>query len=431
MTLLSRQYTEFPLAKRRQYQLKFELILSEAARLFNWQGSRATTLAEVAARLSLTKTCLYYYVDNKQDLIYKCYLSSCEMLLDRANRAHKLSASGRDKIVSMIDGQITQYAATLNGKGPHFAMLAEIYTLDEAQQKDVNLRWSEIFDVVSAMVREGIQDGTLQARNPKVITLAIYSIIQWLPVWLNRSHIESYENINDIILDLIINGISSQPVQLGAVSYSAVNYFRAEKQQQNAEKRTAFYQVGSTYFNQKGYKGTSLDEIAQTLSVTKGAFYYHIKSKEELLYRCFIRTLDIEKQLLSTADNTGNSGLEKIEYALNLLVGVQFSNQGPLIRYRLLPSLDETHRKMVLKEGKRNSARLGAFIEKGLNDGTLRLINAGIAQNVLSGMIEASADLSGWFTFEDKDRLKCDYIDIFINGLNNKNNVNDRKYADE
>jgi AcrR family transcriptional regulator len=150
MTLLSRQYTESPLAKRRQYQLKFELILSEAARLFNWQGSRATTLAEVAARLSLTKTCLYYYVDNKQDLIYKCYLSSCEMLLDRANRAHKLSASGRDKIVSMIDGQITQYAATLNGKGPHFAMLAEIYTLDEAQQKDVNLRWSEIFDVVSA-----------------------------------------------------------------------------------------------------------------------------------------------------------------------------------------------------------------------------------------------------------------------------------------
>ncbi|WPU91731.1 TetR/AcrR family transcriptional regulator [Mucilaginibacter sabulilitoris] len=33
---------------------------------------------------------------------------------------------------------------------------------------------------------------------------------------------------------------------------------------------------------QKGYQATSIDEILATLQVTKGAFYYHFKSKEEM-----------------------------------------------------------------------------------------------------------------------------------------------------
>ena len=58
-----------PFSKGRQHQLKFQSILSEAAQLFNWQGSRATTLADIAGSMNLTKTCVYYYVKTKQDLV--------------------------------------------------------------------------------------------------------------------------------------------------------------------------------------------------------------------------------------------------------------------------------------------------------------------------------------------------------------------------
>lgn len=36
-------------------------------------------------------------------------------------------------------------------------------------------------------------------------------------------------------------------------------------------------------FSAKGYHGTSIDDITQAAGITKGAFYWHFKSKEDLL----------------------------------------------------------------------------------------------------------------------------------------------------
>jgi AcrR family transcriptional regulator len=49
----------------------------------------------------------------------------------------------------------------------------------------------------------------------------------------------------------------------------------------------------SRAFSRRGYYGTTLDEIADALGVTKAALYYHVKSKEELLFLCHQRSLDI------------------------------------------------------------------------------------------------------------------------------------------
>ena len=92
------------------------------------------------------------------------------------------------------------------------------------------------------------------------------------------------------------------------------------------------------------------------------------------------------------------TGLKKIELSLRYLLNVQFSEEGPLIRYRALPSLDEEHRKDILKATKANNKILGTYIAEGFDDGTLRKIDVDIAQNVLSGAVEASPEIwrSGW-----------------------------------
>jgi AcrR family transcriptional regulator len=182
-------------------------------------------------------------------------------------------------------------------------------------------------------------------------------------------------------------------------------------------KREAFYRVGSIFFNQKGYKGTSLDEIASSLEVTKGAFYYHIKNKEELLYQCFNRTLDVESLLLDKAGRVQGSGVEKLEVALRYLFNVQFSEEGPLIRYRALPSLDEGHRKQILKATSANSQQLGAYIRQGLEDKTLRDTDSSVAQYMLSGAVEASPDLVNKVTDVDSRALSAAYFQLFMNGL--------------
>lgn len=420
MNVLAENKIASPFSKGHQHQRKFQSIISEAAALFNWQGSRATTLADIAGSMNLTKTCVYYYVKTKEDLVYQCYVASCDMWLEKARQANAMNVDGLQKIVEMVRAHFNQYIDSLNGRAPHFAMLTEVSSLEQEHAEDIQRRWREIFFQCSAMVEQGMAEAVIEKQNPAIVSSAIFSIIQWFPVWLNRSHAANPQPVIDGVLDVLVNGLSAQPHQFADIDFPELTNLTLDsfdRDFQNRIKREAFYRVGSIYFNQKGYKGTSLDEIASSLDVTKGAFYYHIKNKEELLYQCFNRTLDVEKMLLAKAGSAQGSGVEKLELALRYLFNVQFSEDGPLIRYRLLPSLDEGHRKIILKATSANSERLGATIRQGFDDGTLRTIDATVAQHMLSGAVEASPDLTNSVSDIDSKALSSAYFNLFINGL--------------
>lgn len=409
--------------KGRQHQLKLQLILSKAAALFNWQGTGATTLSDVAGSINLTKTCLYYYVENKQDLVYQCYVASCDMFLDTAREARRFKGSGLDKLGFLVACHLRQYAASLRDEAPHYAMLAEVSSLDQIHSEDIERRIKNIFLACRVMVEEGIADGSITKRDSSIVTQAIFSIIQWFPLWLNRAHAAEIDHVVEVVLDIILHGLFSELITLADEESSQRNIcsnINLAGRLESLGKREAFYRMGSIFFNQKGYKGTSLDEIARALTVTKGAFYHHIKNKEELLHQCFMRTLEMESAALAVVDEAEYCGAKKLTQALWELVNVQLAPQGPLIRYRLLPSLDRKHRKQILKGSQKNANTLGDFIRLGVQDGTLRSRDSNIAQYILGGVIEAVPDLSEHFQSVQKMDVIKDYLSIFINGLSSK-----------
>ncbi|HBO16008.1 MAG TPA: hypothetical protein DD440_06700 [Porticoccaceae bacterium] len=409
-----------PFTKGFQHQLKFQAILSEASQLFNWQGSRATTLGEIAGALGLTKTCLYHYVKTKDDLIYQCYLASCDMWLATAHRSNQSQGSGLEKVVCMVEDHFHRFVKTLKGESACFAMLTEVSALTPAHGEEIRKRWKQIFGCCQSMVEEGMADGSIAKVNPKVVTLAIFSVLQWSQVWFDRRHASNATYIIGCVVDILAHGMAEKHHQFASIRYPNstdchVDHF--DKKLQNQMKREAFYRVGAQHFNYHGYKGTSLDGIATALHVTKGAFYHHISSKEELLYQCFKRSIALERGLLLAAGKTARTGLARLELALRYLLHVQHSDQGPLIRYRALPSLDEQHRKDILKNSKENSALLGGYINEGVERGSLRGIDAEVAQHLLSGAIEASPDLSDHVPYDNGLELAADYLGVFVNGL--------------
>jgi AcrR family transcriptional regulator len=312
---------------------------------------------------------------------------------------------------------------TLRGMGPHYATLSEVSVLDAAHAEDIKQRWSHIFACCQEIVEQGIEEGLIEDLDPAVIVSGIFSILQWFPVWLNRSHGANPEPVIEAVLDILVNGLSASRHQFDDIQFPQLRGLQLDsfdREYQSRIKREAFYRVGSIFFNQKGYKGTSLDEIASSLEVTKGAFYYHIKNKEELLYQCFNRTLAVENRLLNDAGASQDTGLKKVELSLRYLFNIQFSEEGPLIRYRALPSLDEQHRKAILKASKNNSKILGTYLGEGFADGTLRQLDIDIAQNMLSGAVEASPDLASWVADIRPPEVSGAYLHLFINGLSRR-----------
>ena len=64
-----------------------EQLLDEAARELNSKGISMTSLTDVADRLGFSRASLYYYVEDREDLMFQVYLRSSEIMARRAGEA--------------------------------------------------------------------------------------------------------------------------------------------------------------------------------------------------------------------------------------------------------------------------------------------------------------------------------------------------------
>jgi AcrR family transcriptional regulator len=57
---------------------------------------------------------------------------------------------------------------------------------------------------------------------------------------------------------------------------------KGKKAKQGAATRQALLDAARALFGERGYSATSIDDVAHTANVTKGAFYHHYDGKQEL-----------------------------------------------------------------------------------------------------------------------------------------------------
>ncbi|MCL6521759.1 MAG: TetR/AcrR family transcriptional regulator [Firmicutes bacterium] len=67
-----------------------------------------------------------------------------------------------------------------------------------------------------------------------------------------------------------------------------------EERANDASLVDRFLEVAVELFGRRGYTGVSVEEIVEAAGVTKGAFYYYLESKAELLYRIHDRFISVE-----------------------------------------------------------------------------------------------------------------------------------------
>jgi AcrR family transcriptional regulator len=96
----------------------------------------------------------------------------------------------------------------------------------------------------------------------------------------------------------------------------------------SAETEAKFLTAGLELFARKGYHGTTINEIALKVGLTKGALYGHFRQKEDLLFRiieeyktCFLGEL---KQAVNAQE--GNA-LDKLHRAISF--NAKFGAENP------------------------------------------------------------------------------------------------------
>ncbi|WOJ93400.1 TetR/AcrR family transcriptional regulator [Congregibacter variabilis] len=422
MTSSSSTNSASPFNRKAQHDAKRIAILSEAARLFNSKGSRATTLQDVARGLGLTKTSLYYYVRTKEELIFQCYEVTMQRQHSIMDALDKAPMSPLERAGGFFKSQFEGWLSAQTGDDVHIAAPLEIASLKPQHRSAIESEYIRMFKRLRGYLREAVESGEARSLETTSATRAIIGATDWVFHWLHQLERSEVPKAADAAWDIILRGLAAQseeyqasPLQINADAERPAQGF--DREEQHRQKQEAFYKAGTWFFNRKGFNGASLDEIAEHLNVSKGAFYYHIRNKEDLLFACYERSIAIVQRIDALAMRAAGTGLQKLDETARRVFHAQNSDLGPLIRYNTITALPTPRRKEILAATEDADSRFDTFIGEGKLDGSVRDVNSMLARRLMTGAINASMDISLWRAIDDIDEAAIEYFDIFYNGL--------------
>ena len=410
-----------PFSRGAQHQAKRAAILSRAAKLFNTKGARSTTLADVANKLGLTKTSLYYYVRTKEDLIFQCYQSALAKLHQSLDEVEAETDDSLERVLRAMERHIEISLDSLTSRGDYYAAPLELAVLPEANRALLEQEYLRMFKRFRGYIRDGIADGVIRDCHTTSTARALLSALDWSFYWLYEMPADESKEAASKIRQLFTNGLvprrSSFEWKNSHNSSNAQPSQGFNREAQNRIKQEAFLRAGTQHFNRKGFSGTSLDDIAESLDVSKGAFYYHFTNKEALLSQCYEFTLDQFERITSGVEQTDLSPINKLGAVCTEIFELQNSDRGPLIRYNTITALPPDLRRAVLHRTEEIHAKLGEMIAEGISEGSIENQSVLVTRHLMVSAINAAVGIDQWRRLGDLTSAAHDFFDVFFLGL--------------
>ena len=135
------------------------------------------------------------------------------------------------------------------------------------------------------------------------------------------------------------------------------------------ERRNELMDAAQLLFLSKGYEKTAVSDIVKQVNVAQGTFYYHFKSKADILDAVVDRFISvIESDLKAILENIDIDVVVRLNNAINKLVEITGSNQE-IIDYLHQESNALLHDRIVTITMSRLVPLLAHTVEEGLQAG--------------------------------------------------------------
>lgn len=296
-----------------------ERVLDQAAELFWKKGYAATTTREIAASLGIRQASLYHHVASKENLLYRLCVTSLDHLLNEVQSAVNQSECPEGRLRILVGAHLN---TLLRYRTRHALMLTELRSLSGTRRRQVLGLRKRYEMLVLSILKSGQSAGSVRTDIPaKYLCLALLNILNWAVVWFRGDEALSADQLAEIFARTCIDGaiasagrLSVVPpdLQAGARSVAPRRHKRTRASKEPISTR--LLDSAAALFAKKGYASTSTREIAADVGIQKASLYYHIETKEDLLYEICKSSLkqirsDVEAALQGASNPLERTGI--------------------------------------------------------------------------------------------------------------------------
>ena len=153
--------------------------------------------------------------------------------------------------------------------------------------------------------------------------------------------------------------------------------------------RESLLAVAVRLFNERGYDGTSMEDLSRKLGITKSAIYHHVPSKEELLRLAVGRALDALFAEADQLDEVDGRAIDRLEHLVRGSV-VLLANELPFITLLLRVRGNTKVEREALARRREFDHLVAGLVAKAAAEGDLRSdIDPAVAARLLFGMVNS------------------------------------------
>ena len=399
-------------AATRKFGEKREAIVHAAAVLINEVGVQATTLAEVARAIGLNATSVTYYFPRKEQLVVAVYDQTLTLMEDIARDALS-QADPAARLRHFIAAHVELRKRIRAGERGLTVALSEIRTLDPEVQDPLMAHYLRVVDLVRRFFGEW-QDSDERAVFSARAHILLEAVMWW-PVWSLRYSVLDFPRIEERLFDVLANGL---PARQGTFAPQPLvgNWRTPEGDETNQNE--AFLRAATVTINERGYRGASVNRIAESLNVTKGSFYHHHEAKDDLVLACFQQSYDRMSSVQMAGQAIEADYWTRLTSVLAELVDVQFFDRTPLLRTTALQALDAGQKVDVVTRSNRLARRFAGMLIDGIADGSVRAIDPLIAGQVMMSTVNSAYEARHWAArFERPEQAIATYLSVMSAGM--------------
>jgi TetR/AcrR family transcriptional regulator len=150
-------------------------------------------------------------------------------------------------------------------------------------------------------------------------------------------------------------------------------------------KRRAVLRKAAASFNQKGYHGTSMNEIAASLGVTKAALYHYYPNKNTLLVGCFDYAMEAAFASLEHGRKEGRNGRERLILTIAGYVTELLDELNCCVVLMEEHALEPDDKAKLVQQRDKFERGLRALVREGIADGSIAPCDPKLAIFVILG----------------------------------------------